>query len=181
MDILYGMKSKLTSQNSLKTEFAIYLEGLANNLGVIQRRNGQIKEADDSYKFAISMQVYRDEDEKHSKVNKSFNSNEGLKLASDQRTQSPRRDNFYRMNLIRFFPIYNLAVSNSKAQKFDDALQIFKDALQLLQRIQNMQASQMGPNTIYFVNVYTNMSLIYEKKLMFTSALRCLKEACVHS
>lgn len=35
MDILYGMKSKLTSQSNLKTEFAIYLEGLANNLGVI--------------------------------------------------------------------------------------------------------------------------------------------------
>lgn len=64
MEILHGMKSKLTSQNSLMSEFAIYLEGLANNLGVIQRRNGQIKEAEESYKLAISMQMYRQEDEK---------------------------------------------------------------------------------------------------------------------
>ena len=34
-DILHGMKAKLTSKASLTAEFAIYLEGLANNLGVI--------------------------------------------------------------------------------------------------------------------------------------------------
>ena len=96
-------------------------------------------------------------------------------------TSSPRKENFYRMNLIRFFPIYNLAVSNAKTQKFDEAIQIFKDALQILQRIQNMQSIETGPNTIYFVNVYQNMALVYEKKLMFQNALRCLNEACAHS
>ena len=40
LEILHGLKQKLTSSNSLTAEFAIYLEGLANNLGVIQRRNG---------------------------------------------------------------------------------------------------------------------------------------------
>ena len=44
-----------------------------------------------------------------------------------------------------------------------------------------MTSVETGPNTIYFVNVYTNMSLVYEKKLMFPSALRCLNEACIHS
>lgn len=30
-----------------------------------------------------------------------------------------------------------------------------------------MQSIETGPNTIYFVNVYKNMALVYEKKLMF--------------
>ena len=44
-----------------------------------------------------------------------------------------------------------------------------------------MASGESSPNAIYFVNVYTNMALVYEKKLMFSSALRCLNEACVHS
>lgn len=45
MDILVGLKKKLLSNRDLKNEYGIYLEGLANNLGVILRRNGQIKQA----------------------------------------------------------------------------------------------------------------------------------------
>ena len=47
--------------------------------------------------------------------------------------------------------------------------------------MQNLASGESSPNAIYFVNVYTNMALVYEKKLMFSSALRCLNEACAHS
>lgn len=84
--------------------------------------------------------------------------------------------------MIRFFPVYNLAVTNSKARKFDEALEIFKDSLKLLQRMQNLSTSiDSSPNIIYFVNVYTNMALIYEKKLQFQNALFCLTQACNQS
>lgn len=45
LDILFGLKKKLLSNRVLKQEYGVYLEGLANNLGVILRRNGQIKQA----------------------------------------------------------------------------------------------------------------------------------------
>ena len=63
LDILNGLKYKLLSSNKLKAEYGIYVEGLANNLGVIQRRNGQIRCAEDSFKLAISMQNYRFDDD----------------------------------------------------------------------------------------------------------------------
>ena len=36
---------------------------------------------------------------------------------------------------------------------------------------------QTPQNNIYFINVLTNMALIYEKKLQFQNALFCLNKA----
>lgn len=123
LEILKGLKQKLTSSSTLMNEYSVYLEGLANNLGVIQRRNGDIKDAEESYKLAISLQVHRADDDKTQTGKPASTQNYSV-------TSSPHRDSLYRMSLIRFFPIYNLAVSHSKAAKFDEALQTFKDALQ---------------------------------------------------
>ena len=56
-------------------------------------------------------------------------------------TQRNYMDHIYRMNLMRFFPVYNLAVSNAKEFKLNEALEIFKDCLKLLHRMQNLSGT----------------------------------------
>ena len=56
LDILNGLKLKLLRNRSLKAEYSVFLEGLSNNLGVVQRRSGQVKLSEDSFKLAISLQ-----------------------------------------------------------------------------------------------------------------------------
>lgn len=63
LDILNGLKYKLLQNRSLKSEYGVFLEGLSNNLGVVQRRSGQVKLSEDSFKLAISLQNQRTDDD----------------------------------------------------------------------------------------------------------------------
>ena len=112
--ILNGLKEKLSSNQYCRRENTTYLEGLANNLGVIYKRQGLIKEAEEAFRLAILLQNQR---------------SEGEKILANDTEPNKRTEVIEKMQLIKFFPLYNLAVAYSKNRQFDEAIKIFNESL----------------------------------------------------